>query len=70
MVNPNYADELAATVAELIEHLETTCSCAREALSDEWDRSDEGFQAMLFVLEPVIAKAQAILEASRKQTTV
>lgn len=37
-------------ILELLEHLETDCNMA---LSDTWDRSDEGFEAMLIVIEEI-----------------
>jgi len=37
-------------ILELLEHLETDCNMA---LSDTWDRSDEGFEAMLETIQDI-----------------
>jgi hypothetical protein len=37
-------------ILELLEHLETDCNMA---LSDTWDRSDEGFIAMLTTINDI-----------------
>lgn len=64
--NPKYVDELAETVADLLDKVKTICLDARMALTGNWDRSDDGFQAQLDLLEPSIEKAEELLDTIRK----
>lgn len=38
-------------VNHIIEELDSLVACCDEAISDEWDKSDEGFEAMIECLE-------------------
>jgi hypothetical protein len=54
-----YVGGLRKTNAELLGACKTLAEDCRMALSGEWDKGDEGFQASLQLLESVIAKATA-----------
>ena len=58
--NLNYdlhVDDLLKINAELLGSCKTLAEDCRMALSGEWDKGDEGFQASLELLESVITKA-------------
>jgi hypothetical protein len=43
----------------MLEQLQTLRECCREALSGDWDRSDDGFIAMLESIDALLSKATA-----------
>jgi len=44
---------------KLVETIETLRDCCIEALEGSWDRSDDGFEAMLDACEKILPKAKA-----------
>jgi hypothetical protein len=48
---------LIALAPEMYKELQTLGECCREALSGDWDRSDDGFIAMLESIDATLAKA-------------
>jgi hypothetical protein len=55
---------LMAAAPELLAACTTVAEDCRMALSGEWDKSNEGFQASLELLESVIAKASGGADVS------
>jgi len=48
--------KLIAAAPEMYEELQTLRECCREALSGDWDRSDDGFIAMLESIDALLSK--------------
>lgn len=49
---------LIAAAPEMLTTIKTLLASCQEALSGEWDRTDEGFEAMVSSCEEIISKAE------------
>jgi molecular chaperone GrpE (heat shock protein) len=45
-----------ATLEPIIEEFKTVYACCEEALTDEWDRSDSGFESLRDSMENILNK--------------
>ena len=55
---PSEAAAIINATPAMLKELETVRECCLEALDDQWDRSDDGFIAILLGIDAILTKAK------------